>query len=135
MANVRQGVLLLFGSLLLPGIALAQDFAAKGFKVAPTTPRESTPENVAAGKELYEDNCSQCHGAEGDGQGVMADLLDPRPRDFRRAIYKIRRTPQGATPRKSPMPVRQEFLSEEEISQVVAYIYAASGSTPRTWEH
>ena len=74
MGSARRWVLLLAGSLLLPGPALAQDFAAKGFKVAPATPRESTPENVAAGKALYEDNCTQCHGAEGDGQGAMADL-------------------------------------------------------------
>jgi mono/diheme cytochrome c family protein len=95
---MRRWVVLLAGSLLLPGPALAQDFAAKGFRIAPTTPRESTPEDVAAGKALYEDKCTQCHGAEGDGQGEMADLLDPRPRDFRRAIYKIRRTPQGELP-------------------------------------
>ncbi len=98
MANSRYAVLLLMALLLMPGISLAQDFAAKGFNVIPTNPRESTPEDVAAGKLLYEANCTQCHGAEGDGQGAMAELLDPRPRDFRRAIYKIRRTPQGELP-------------------------------------
>ena len=43
--------------------------------------------------------------------------------------------PDGATPWNSAMPVWQDFFSEEEIWQVIAYIYAASGSTPRTWEH
>ena len=33
------------------------------------------------------------------------------------------------------MPVWQDFMSEQEIWQVISYIYAASGSTPRTWGH
>ncbi len=53
MANSRYAVLQLMALLLMPGIAQAQDFAAKGFKVIPTTPRESSPEDVAAGKLLY----------------------------------------------------------------------------------
>ena len=39
--------------------------------------------------------------------------------------------PDGATPWNSSMPVWQDFLTEEEIWQVVAYIYDASGYTPR----
>ena len=52
-----RSTLLLVGSLalpfLLPGVAQSQDYAAKGFQVATPTPRETTPENLAAGKELY----------------------------------------------------------------------------------
>jgi len=42
--------------------------------------------------------------------------------------------PKGATPWNSAMPVWQDFLSEDEIWKAVLYIYAGSGSTPRTWE-
>ena len=42
--------------------------------------------------------------------------------------------PQGAPPWNSSMPVWQDFLSDEEIWQVVAYIYAGSGSAPRVSE-
>ena len=135
MANSRYAVLPLMALLLMPSIARAQDFAAKGFNVIPTTPRESTPEDVAAGKLLYEANCTQCHGAEGDGQGVMAELLNPRPRDFRRAIYKIRRTPQGELPIDddlfqivsngmpgTSMPSWRGLLSDAQIWQLVDYI-------------
>jgi len=135
MANSRYAVLLLMALLLMPGISLAQDFAAKGFNVIPTNPRESTPEDVAAGKLLYEANCTQCHGAEGDGRGAMADLLDPRPRDFRRAIYKIRMTPQGELPIDddlfqivsngmpgTSMPAWRGLLSDAQIWQLVDYI-------------
>ena len=42
--------------------------------------------------------------------------------------------PDGATPWNSSMPVWQDFLSNDEIWQVIAYIYQASGSTPRVSE-
>ncbi len=98
MVRARWGVLLVVGSLVLPGLAAAQNFEERGFSLNPTSPRQATAENLAAGRTLYDKNCSQCHGETGDAQGVVADLLDPRPRDFRRGIYKIRRTPQGELP-------------------------------------
>ena len=139
MANARLWVLLWVGSMLLPAAAVAQDFAAKGFKVVPTSPRQATPEDLAAGKLLYEELCSQCHGESGDGQGVMADLLKPRPRDFRRGIYKIRRTPQGELPTDedlfriisngmpaSSMPAWRGLVSDAQIWQLVDYIESFS---------
>jgi DMSO reductase family type II enzyme heme b subunit len=135
MAPARRWLLLLVGTMALPGLALAQDFAAKGFKLGPTSPRQASPEDLAAGKALYGELCSQCHGDEGDGQGFLADLLDPRPRDFRRGIYKIRRTPQGELPTDedlfrivgngmpgTSMPAWRGVLSDEEIWQLVDYI-------------
>lgn len=50
------------------------------------------------GMALYRQYCSQCHGDEGDGQGVAAPLLSPKPRDFTAAQYKIRSTPTGELP-------------------------------------
>ena len=52
----------------------------------------------AAGKELYQRNCAQCHGDKGDGNGVAAPHLQPRPRDFTSGKFKIRTTPNGALP-------------------------------------
>src|SRR4029077_3158966 len=46
--------------------------------------------------ELYQQLCSQCHGEKGDGQGVAAGHLQPRPRDFTAGKFKIRHTPSGA---------------------------------------
>ncbi|HSR69639.1 MAG TPA: c-type cytochrome [Acidobacteriota bacterium] len=51
-----------------------------------------------AGKVLYDKNCAQCHGQEGDGLGVGADYLKPRPRDFTKGKYKVRTTPTGMLP-------------------------------------
>jgi DMSO reductase family type II enzyme heme b subunit len=139
-AHLRhQWVALIGASLLLPSLAPAQDFAAKGFKLAPTSPRQTSADEVAAGKALYQDLCSQCHGNEGDGAGLMADRLRPRPRDFRRGIYKIRRTPQGELPTDedlfqivgngmpgTSMPAWRGLLSDEQIWQLVEYIKSFS---------
>lgn len=35
---------------------------------------------------LYQENCSQCHGSEGRGDGLLAKNLDPRPTDFTDAV-------------------------------------------------
>jgi mono/diheme cytochrome c family protein len=52
----------------------------------------------AAGKKLYDAHCSQCHGEKGDGQGIAAPFVLPKPRDFTSGKYKIRTTPSGALP-------------------------------------
>ena len=111
---------------------------------------EVNEENLSAGREIYFRNCMFCHGDYLDGRGHFATALNPLPANFRDSgtisqleegyvFWRIATggpgLPRGATPWNSAMPVWQDFLSEEEIWQVIAYIYAASGSTPRTWDH
>ncbi len=43
----------------------------------------------ADGKRLYELHCAGCHGAKGDGQGIAARFLYPRPRDFQSGRYRL----------------------------------------------
>ncbi len=110
---------------------------------------EVNAENLAAGKRIYYRNCMYCHGDYLDGKGHFAEAVNPLPANFRDGgtISQLQETyvywriatggpglPQGATPWNSSMPVWQDFLSNEEIWQVVAYIYQASGSTPRVQE-
>jgi cytochrome c oxidase cbb3-type subunit I/II len=61
----------------------------------------SVPESqdwIARGKEVYLRRCVGCHGEKGDGNGPAATFLNPRPRDFRDAVFKFRVTPSGALP-------------------------------------
>ncbi|MGE3268514.1 MAG: copper resistance protein CopC [Chloroflexota bacterium] len=39
--------------------------------------------SIARGRELYEQQCASCHGANGRGDGPLAASLRPRPADFR----------------------------------------------------
>ncbi|MBT6345208.1 MAG: c-type cytochrome [Nitrospina sp.] len=52
-----------------------------------SNPLEATVENISIGKKLYQKEakplaCYQCHGTTGNGEGMMARGMTPRPRDF-----------------------------------------------------
>ncbi len=45
-------------------------------------PPKKTTDLVKTGKKLFEQNCTPCHGAKGDGKGSAAAALNPPPSDF-----------------------------------------------------
>lgn len=47
------------------------------------------------GRDLYHRHCVHCHGVAGDGQGPTAPYLTPRPRDYRKGIFKFTSTGTG----------------------------------------
>ncbi len=53
---------------------------------------------IAQGEHQYMMRCARCHGERGDGNGQLANLLDPRPRDFTLGMFKFRTTATGALP-------------------------------------
>lgn len=75
------------------------------------TPREPRPLHlknpdaryVRRGRDLYNFHCAQCHGISGDGAGPAADFMYPRPRDYRKGIFKFTSTPYGAKPRREDL--------------------------------
>lgn len=44
-----------------------------------------TPEMIAKGKELFDANCTSCHGDNGMGDGPAGVALNPKPRNFHAA--------------------------------------------------
>jgi mono/diheme cytochrome c family protein len=52
----------------------------------------------AEGAKIYARYCVGCHGVNGDGKGVAADMLLVKPRDFTKGIFKFRSTPSGTLP-------------------------------------
>jgi mono/diheme cytochrome c family protein len=50
------------------------------------------------GKVVYERYCMTCHGERGNGGGELAPYLNPKPRDFRKGVFKWRSTPSGSLP-------------------------------------
>jgi mono/diheme cytochrome c family protein len=85
------------GLVLIGGVALILIFATKVF-----SPRSPTPEQLpspseastadiqlARSKELYENYCTQCHGAKGAGDGPAARFLNPKPRNFGEGKFRL----------------------------------------------
>lgn len=119
-------VLILVGWLASPGRAQAP-------------PPPMTPGVLADGQALFARECKVCHGARGDGQGLGAHLLDPRPRNLTIGVFKFRTTPSGRPPAdedlfrtvthgipNSMMPGFKE-LSEAERWALVAVVKGMAG--------
>ncbi len=91
-------------------------------------------ENVDKGQSLYNRHCMSCHGEKGDGNGIFAKYIFPKPRDFTRGVYKLRSTPSGKVPTdmdllntiRNGVPgtamISFSFLSEDELKSIVEFI-------------
>ncbi|HVA45586.1 MAG TPA: c-type cytochrome [Pirellulales bacterium] len=90
--------------------------------------------HLRRGAAIYQKRCVACHGATGDGNGEAAAYLSPRPRDYRRGIFKFTSTPYGAKPRRedlrrtlrhgakgTSMPSFAQ-LPEDELEAVLDYV-------------
>jgi mono/diheme cytochrome c family protein len=65
---------------------------AQPISLAPTLTRPASPDLLARGKRLYEQQCAACHGATGQGDGEAAYLLYPKPRDFTAGKFALSST-------------------------------------------
>lgn len=99
------------------------------------SPGPGTPTAIKAGEKLFMANCSRCHGLEGKGDGPLAYLMTPRPRDFTQRLYKLRSTGSGQLPTEkdlfrtitlgmpgSGMPPWKGKLNQKERWQLVHYL-------------
>ncbi|MGH7340315.1 MAG: cytochrome c, partial [Candidatus Rokuibacteriota bacterium] len=89
---------------------------------------------LALGRDVYNSRCVGCHGKSGDGNGLAATFLSPRPRNFTLGVFKFRSTPSGSLPtdgdlyrtltrgiRWTAMPTWHEVPEKERIA-VIAYL-------------
>lgn len=87
---------------LIPALVLLWACDAEGPKPSAKKPPKPEPANGKTarvdGAELYKTHCSRCHGDNGDGKGVAAEFLFPKPRNFAQARFKIRTTASGQLP-------------------------------------
>jgi mono/diheme cytochrome c family protein len=90
------------------------------------------------GREVYAAQCQGCHGVTGDGNGPAAAYLDPKPRDYRKGIFKFTSTPRGRKPRQedlvriirygakgTSMPAFR-WMADEDMEPLIAYLKSLS---------
>ena len=108
------------------------------------TPKDALPAewagDSAQGALLYAQNCIDCHGANGGGDGPRAYFIFPKPRNFNDPATQEYLTPQnlyngikhGVVGKE--MPAWGKVLSDRQIADLTEYVYrqfiAAGGANP-----
>jgi mono/diheme cytochrome c family protein len=130
------------------------DFRGKSFNISGADnplrkDQAAYAKHVAAGAAIYIRNCVYCHGDNLDGQGHFALGFNPPPANFQdpgtiamlQEAYLFWRIAKGgpglpreSTPWNSVMPAWDDRLTEEQIWQVIMFLYDFTGQQPRRWE-
>lgn len=85
--------------------------------------------NPEMGKQVYDTNCSLCHGLDGKGKGTITKIYDMEPADHtdasnmnRMSNEKIRSIISEGTKGAKLMPGWKDILTEKETEDVISYI-------------
>lgn len=94
-------------------------------------------ENLRSAKKIYSEQCDNCHGESGKGDGSDAMMYDPAPADLTDAANINKRTDgelfyQISEGRK-PMPSFKKKLSEQQRWQLVLLVRAFAARQSGAW--
>jgi cbb3-type cytochrome c oxidase subunit III len=105
--------------------------------------------HVENGRQVYYRNCVFCHGDNMTANGMFVHALDPIPTNFsdKGTIPMLRETflfwriskggpglPEEGGPWDTAMPAWEKFLKEDEIWDVILFLYDFTGQRPRAKE-
>jgi mono/diheme cytochrome c family protein len=106
--------------------------AAVGIVILGLASRVPAAGNAAAGKELYAQLCTRCHGEKGKGDGAEGILLAAKPRNFTdcarmhtindQELVTVIREGGPARHLSKDMPQWGKDLQDQQIADLVAYI-------------
>ena len=128
---------------------IAIDAGDNPFRALETSNPEEFRKHVENGRRTYYRNCVFCHGDDLSGNGMFAHGLDPIPTNFADGdtIANLRETflfwriakggpglPEEGAPWDTAMPAWETFLTEEEMWDVVLFLYDFTGERPRARE-
>ncbi len=136
-----------------PGMAEASEFNVIAGDSPIRALEESDPakfaEHIARGKVVYYENCFYCHGDTLAADGHYAQSVNPLPANFQDPgvlpqlteaflYWRVAKggpgMPDAGGPWDSSMPVWEKFLSEEDMWNVVAFLFDYTGYKPRAAE-
>lgn len=119
------------------------------FRGLETSDAEAFQRHLANGRRIYFENCFYCHGDAMRGDGMFAHGLNPIPTNFADAgaiallqesflFWRIAKggpgLPEEGGPWDTAMPAWEKFLTEEEMWDVVLFLYDFSNQRPRARE-
>jgi len=126
--------LVVLGVLAFTAVNMAKNWGAIAAARKLKNPVPATSEAVAAGMQLYQNNCESCHGEKGDGKGEKAYELSVAPGNFTDA-RKMQRVTDGelfwqVTRGRLPMPSFATKVSDEGRWELVDYIRTFAEKSP-----
>ena len=117
------------------------------FRQLETSNPEEFRKHVENGRQVYYRNCVFCHGDTMAANGMFVHGLDPLPTNFHDTIAQLRETflfwriskggpglPEEGGPWDTAMPAWENFLKEDDIWDVVLFLYDFTGVRPRARE-
>jgi mono/diheme cytochrome c family protein len=119
------------------------------FRALETSNPDAFRTHVENGRRVYYQNCVFCHGDNLSANGMFVHGLDPLPTNFAdgATIANLRETflfwriakggpglPEEGAPWATAMPAWEQFLSEDEMWDVILFIYDFTGQRPRARE-
>jgi len=121
----------------VPAIATQnlEDTIIKDDKIDPDFLKKPLPYQLDGkikwGQIFYEDNCAECHGLKGDGNGPRSSFIFPKPRDYNHPASKQKYNRpilfdiivKGS--HRSEMAAWNKVLTYQEIGHISEYIFQA----------
>jgi hypothetical protein len=119
------------------------------FRGLETSNPQEFRKHVDNGRRVYYQNCVFCHGDNLAGNGMYVHGLDPIPTNFADGdtIANLQETflfwraskggpglPEEGGPWDSAMPAWEKFLTEDELWDVLLFLYDFTGERPRAVE-
>jgi len=123
--------------------------ATNPYRALEKTNPDAFAEHVAAGRHVYYQNCFFCHGDLMRGDGIYAEYLNPIPTNFTSTgtieqlqesflFWRVSKGGPGMPPAGAPwdsaMPAWEQFLSREQMWDVILYLYDFTDRRPRARE-
>ena len=93
-------------------------------------PLPNTRENFTAGRKLYEQNCTACHGPTGLGDGPAGKSLNPPPANIAASSktpmssdgYLYWTIAEGGVPLQTAMPPFKKTLKPDQIWKIIIFL-------------
>src|SRR3954470_5640848 len=127
--------------------AIELDTGENPFRHLETSNPAEFRKHVESGRQVYYRNCVFCHGDNMGSSGMFVHGLDPIPTNFTDpgTIPMLRETylfwriakggpglPEEGGPWETAMPAWEKFLKEDEIWDVILFLYDHTGQRPRS---
>jgi mono/diheme cytochrome c family protein len=123
------------------------DAGENPFRALERSSPEEFRKHVENGRQVYYRNCVFCHGDNMSANGMFAHGLDPIPTNFHDVVAQLRETflfwriskggpglPEEGGPWDTAMPAWEKFLKEDEIWDVILFLYDFTNQRPRARE-